>query len=437
MVVVAVALVVSALFVGTALHNALLGQAWDAAVLGCLGPGDLLPTAEQLSCQAPAERRRAGVALLAAAVAVVLAAVVVAFAPAVVRRRWRLVPADPRFARAVQAVADLAAATGVRAPGVLIVPGTAGEPFCVGRPGDYRIALPRKLALLGNPALFDALVGHEVAHLAHRDVALSWLARSLWYVLGPLLAVPVLVALVQGGPALALDILWRGAVLVGVVLLVVRGLMRAREYDADLRAARTPGVGHVLDVELSRRPAGRTGWRTALAWHPGASRRRAVLADPTAAATLTWLDGLTLGFLVALALPIVSGIASAWFLAVPVAGLAALVGALVLGPLFGATVGVGLWRHALAARGSGRRPGTGPVALGVLAGGLLGQLASLAGVGLGAPQLLLLVPVALAGTTVLVGGLGELWVRSSWWSSLSRAVPPVPRADCSLGRSPP
>jgi hypothetical protein len=112
----------------------------------------------------------------------------------------------------------------------------------------------------------------------------------------------------------------------------------------------------------------------------------------------------------ALALPILGGIASAWLLGVPVAGLAALVGALVLGPLFGATVGVGLWRHALAAHSSGRRPGTGPVALGVLAGGLLGQLASLAGVGLGAPQLLLLAPVALSGTTVLIGGLGELWV---------------------------
>lgn len=410
MVVVAAALVVSALFVGTALHNALLGQAWDQAVLGCLGPGGLL-SPEQLSCQAPAERRRAAVALVAAGVAVVLAAVLVAVVPALVRRRRRLVPADPRFARAVAAVADLAAADGVRTPGVLIVPGAVAEPFCLGRPGDYRIAVPRKLALLGNPALFDALLRHEVAHLAHRDVALSWLARSLWYVLGPLLALPVLVTLVRGEPALALDILWRGAVLLGVVLLIVRGLIRAREYDADLHAARVPGVGDVLDAELARRPPGPTGWRAAVAWHPGEPRRRAVLADPTAAAAMTWLDGLTLGFLVALALPIVAGIASALLLDVPVAGLVALIGALLLGPLFGATVGVGLWRDALAARSSGRRPGTGLVALGVLAGGLLGQLASLAGVGLGALQLLLLVPLALAGTTVLVGGLGELWVQ--------------------------
>jgi len=411
MVVVAVALLVSALFVGTALHNALLGQAWDAAVRVCVGPSGLLSTtAEQLSCQAPAERRRAMVALLVAVLAVALAAMVVALAPVVVRRRRRLVPADPRFARAVQVVADLAATAGVRAPGVLIVPGTASDPFCVGRPGDYRIALPRKLALLGNPALFEALVGHEVAHLAHRDVALSWLARSLWYVLGPLLAVPILIALVRGEPALALDILWRAVVLIAVVLLVVRGLMRAREYDADLRAAQIFAAGHVLGAELSRHPAARRGWRTAVAWHPEPYRRRAVLADPTAAAQLTWLDGLTLGFLIALALPIVGGIASALFFGVPVAGFVAFVGAVVLGPLFGATVGVGLWRHALAARAVGRRRGTGPVALGVLAGGLLGQLVSLARVGLGAPQLLLFVPVALAGTTVLVGGLGELWV---------------------------
>jgi hypothetical protein len=145
--------------------------------------------------------------------------------------------------------------------------------------------------------------------------------------------------------------------------------------------------------------------------HPEASRRRAVLADPTAAATLTWLDGATLGFLVALALPVISGIASAWLLGAPVAGGAALVAALLLGPLFGATVGVGLWRHALAARSSGRKPGTGPTAFGVLVGGLLGQSASLAGVALGAPHPLLLTPVALAGTTVLIGGLGELWVQ--------------------------
>jgi Zn-dependent protease with chaperone function len=278
MVLVAVALVVSALFVGTALYNAVHGRAWDEAVLACLGPGGVLPsTAAQLACEGPVERGRAEVAMLAAAATTVFAAALIALAPVLVRRRLRLVPVDARYARAVQAVTEIASAAGVRGPGVLIRPGPVSEPFCIGRPGDYRIVLPRKLALLGNPTLFDALVRHEVAHLVHRDVALSWLARSLWYVLGPLLALPALVFVARGEPALAVDILWRSAVLIGIVLLVVRGLMRAREHDADLRAARVPGVGHVLDVELSRHPVARSGWRAAIAWHPEVSRRRAVL----------------------------------------------------------------------------------------------------------------------------------------------------------------
>lgn len=408
MALVAVALVVSGLFVGTGLYNA-LDDSWTTTILGCI-VADPLDIAAQLACQAPAEQGRAAIAFGAAAVVVLLAGVVVMVAPSVLRRRKRLTQADRRYAPALHAVAQLAAADGTRTPGVLIGPLAMREPFCIGRPGDYRIALPRKLALLGNPPLFEALVRHELAHLAHHDVALSWLARSLWYVLGPLLALPIVVTLVHGEPLLAVDILWRSAALLAVVLLVVRALLRAREYDADLRAAGSAGARQVLDVELSRRPEHRGGWRAALAWHPAPTTRRAVLADPTSAATLSWVDGLTLGFLVALALPIVTGIASAALLGVRAAGLADLVGALAVGPLFGATVGLGLWRHALVARATGRG-GTRPVALGVFAGGVLGELVSLAGVGLGVPKPPFAVPLALAGATALIGGLGELRVR--------------------------
>lgn len=407
MVVVAVALVVSGLFVGIGLHNA-LNDTWASTVLGCISE-DPLDIEAQLRCQAPAEQARAGVAIAAAAATVVLAIGVILIVPIVIRRRKRLVPADPRFAAAVATVARLAAAEGMRVPGVLLGPAALREPLCIGRPGDYRIALPRKLALLGNPALFHALVRHELAHLAHHDVALSWLARSLWYVLGPLLALPIVVTLVRGQTLLALDILWRSAVLIAVVLLVVRALLRAREYDADVRAARVAEVRQVLDVELSRQPARGRGWRAWLAWHPAAGSRRAVLHDPALAAAMHWTDGLALGFLVALALPIVTGIASAAFLGLRVAGLAALTGALVVGPLFGAAVGIGLWRHALVTRPSDRRGCTRPVVIGVLAGGVLGELASLAGVGLGVPEPPIAVPVALAGATALIGGLGELW----------------------------
>ena len=74
-----------------------------------------------------------------------------------------------------------------------------------------------------------------------------------------------------------------------------------------------------------------------------------MLPDPASAAALGWIEGLTLGFLVAIAFSIVTGIAAAALLDVLDAGLVSLIGALVVDPLFGATVGLGLWRHAFVA----------------------------------------------------------------------------------------
>src|SRR3954452_3310459 len=148
MVLVVAALVVSGLFVGTGLFNALADD-WTTAILGCFSTNPL-DIAAQLQCQAPAERERAVVAVVGAIVVVLLACIVVAVVPTVLRRRRRLKPANRHYARAVHSVAALAAAEGTRAPGVLVGPFTLTEPFCLGRPGDYRIALPPKLALGSN-----------------------------------------------------------------------------------------------------------------------------------------------------------------------------------------------------------------------------------------------------------------------------------------------
>lgn len=411
MVLVAVALVVSGLFVGTALYNA-IDDSWTARIVGCVA-ADPVDVGAQLACQAPAERERVLAASGAAVALVLLATVVVLVMPAVLSRRRKLVAADPRYAQALQAVAAMAAAEGVPTPRVLVgPPAKVVAPFCLGRPGDYRIALPRKLALGGGAPLFQALVRHELAHIAQNDVALSWLARSLWYVLAVLLALPVVVtAAYDGDPVFALEILWRSAVLLLVVFLVVRALLRAREFDADLRAARAPGVHDVLDGALAGQPAEPGGWRAWCRWHPSAARRRAVLADPAASVALTWMDGLTVGFLAALTLPIVTGIASAALLGLGVAGLSALVGTLAVGPLAGATLGIGLWRQALVTPRA-HRGATAPVAMGVLLGAALGGLGSLAGVDV-APDPPVAVPLALGGAAVLTGGFAELVVRGS------------------------
>lgn len=117
MVLVAATLVVTALFVGTALHNTLLGASWDAAIRACLPPGTLVAeTVEQLRCQAPAERTRALVAVGAVAVAVLMAVAVMFGSPVVVRRRRRLKDPQDRYRDAADALARLAARAGVRAP---------------------------------------------------------------------------------------------------------------------------------------------------------------------------------------------------------------------------------------------------------------------------------------------------------------------------------
>ena len=311
-------LVVSGLFVGTGLYDAMVDNG--------------------------TEGRRAAAAVAGALVVVGLACALLLVEPVVVRHRLRLTPAGRPFAPALWAVAELGAAEGTRVHGVLIGPATLRRPFVVGRPGDYRIVLPPALARLEDPALFRTLVRHELTALGRRDVAAAWLAGSLRYVVGPLLAVPVIVELAHGEPQAAAERIGHSVLLVGVVLLALGA------------------------------------WR--------AARRPAVLSGA---------DGLALGFLAALALPLTIGVAT------PLGPtLTVLVGALVVGPAFGATAYCGL-RQALA--GPPGRP-TRSVTFGVLVGGLLAVPSSL-GPGFGLPMLsLVAVPVALAGATAFIGGRG-------------------------------
>jgi len=316
-------LVVSGLFVGTGLYDALVDNG--------------------------TEGRRAAAAVAGVLVVVGLAFAVLLVEPVVIRHRLRLTPAGRPHSPALWAVAELGAAEGTRVHGVLVGPATQQRPFVVGRPGDYRIVLPPALARLEDPALFRTLVRHELIALRRRDVAQAWLAGSLRYVVGPLLAVPVVVELAHGAPQAAAERIGHSVLLVAVLLLALGA------------------------------------WR--------AARRPAVLSGA---------DGLALGFLAALALPLSIGVAA------PLSPTqAVLVGALVVGPAFGATAYCGL-RQALA--GPPGRP-TRSVTFGVLVGGLVAVPSSL-GPGFGLPMLsLVAVPVALAGATAFIGGLAALWVR--------------------------
>lgn len=445
-----VALLSAGMFVGTWVHNQLIFDDWFAVVARCEQEA-LAQTAAQPSlegaiahenaaarCRAAADQRRAMFAFGGAGAAGAAGLVVLYLVPSVIERRRRLRPAVPGLAPAGERIAALAFAAGLARPPALML-GTAAQRdgFSYGTPGRYRIALPRAVAVRWRSAsLFDPLVRHELAHIAHRDVALAWLARSVWYALAPLLAVPLAVSLLSSDRSIVADYLWRAALLAGVVQLVSTALLRSRECDADLRAARGMGGPEAVAAVVAqvRQPDAAPWYRRLLANHPPPTRRLAVLQRPELVAEVTFLDGFTAAFLATLTFPLIEQVSVTFLMGSGRSDLAKVAAALLAGPLLGGSVGLGLWRAALVQRVAGGPTRPGPVAIGVAAGFVLGQVASLAQTGTGAlggvthPPMLAVIALAGLGATVLAAGLGELWAdaapalrhpRSSWIVALA------------------
>jgi Zn-dependent protease with chaperone function len=442
------ALLSAGLFVGNWVHNQVEYDEWLAVVLRCdraapqpsAQPGLEAAIAQDSAaarCRADADRRRAAYAFAGAAAAATAGLVVLYLIPGLLERRRRLRPVAPALRPASDRVATLAAEAGLgRPPALLLGAASQRDGFSFGTPGRYRIALPQAVAVRWrNASLFDPLVRHELAHIAHHDVPLSWLARSVWYALAPLLALPVAIMLPSDDHSILGDYLWRAALLAVVVQLVSSALLRSREHDADLRAARGMGGPEavVAVVERIRDPGALPWHRRLLANHPPPARRVAVLERPELAAGVTFLDGFTAAFLATLALPLIVQALVTSLMGSGRSDLAGVAGALVAGPLLGGSVGLGLWRAALVQRVVGGRARAAPVAFGVAAGLVLGQVASLAQTGTGAlggvdhPPALAVLALAGLGATLLAAGLGELWAdaapavrhpRTSWAMAL-------------------
>lgn len=427
------AILAGGLYVGSWTHTLLEGEAWQQRVTSC----STVPAADPLEqqarferCTAAVERRRAAYGAGGAAATLVGGGVVLLAVPVVLERRRRLRPLPPRLARAGRRADELAAEQGLRRPPRLMLGGaTQRDAFSYGVPGAYRVALPPKVALRPDDApLFDSLLRHELAHVRHHDVALAWLARSVWYAFLPILLVPVVISLAREDLGVTLDYAWRAALVLAVVRLVANAVLRAREHDADLAAARGDDARRRdLGALLSSigPGSGPSLWGRLRAQHPTVGQRLAVLEDPTAACRPTAVDGLTAAFLAATVAPVLRSTATPALTGTGRVDLSALLASTVAGAILGVAVGLGLWRAALFARFSGRPPRPAPVALAV-AGGLvlggalsLGQVGTVSGIGPDNPVTLLVQCLAGLGATAVVAGLGEVWAD---------AAPQVPSA---------
>jgi Zn-dependent protease with chaperone function len=423
------------LFVGNAGFTRYFGRSYVLAQVHCFeatagGSVDtpaVLERSEALAdCRRPAELRRAAGALTGAALGAGIVLLVVGAHPFFVTRRRRLRPLSDLLPEAASRVAELATDVGIRsrAPTALIGAATQRDAFSYGLRHGRRIALPPAVAVRWRDAgLFDNLIRHEFAHHLRGDVAWAWFARASLYGLLPLLLLPIVFVIGNEGEVVYLrDYFWRVILLGVVTLLVSRALLRSREHEADLLAA---GLAHdVAGTEsLIRRlvtSPRQPGWRSLLAYHPAASHRLDVLAAPERAAQVSFLDAFVAALLAALSTPLLIQLFEGLLLGAQDSSSKALVATVAIaGLLLGFSVGTGLARAALALRVVGGNLKVLPPALGVAAGLVAGQAASLGQtangtfVGLQHPWLLVISAWTGLAAVAVAGGVAHLLARAA------------------------
>jgi len=237
---------------------------------------------------------------------------------------------------------------------------------------------------------FRAIVLHELAHLRNGDVAITYFAVAIWWSFVALALVPFLLLYVLRGIFQAVPFglsplawvgtwSWRLAALSLLVYLTRSSFLRTREVYADIRASAWDGPAGALPRVLDRLPRpGLPAWLRPLAAHPDPSRRQRWLDHPDALFGLGFWEAFGTGAAVGVANTDIATMVIAWNprAALTIPGIAA--SGLVVSLMGAGTVGLGLWRAALAAaaRASAVR-GTTAVGLGLGAGLVLGPALSL------------------------------------------------------------
>ncbi|GAA2534039.1 M48 family metalloprotease [Pilimelia columellifera] len=187
------ALLVAGLFAGNTLFLNLFSVRMGQTYNGCLTALGSPPTVlEQLSawqvrweaCVRPVTTLQQMMSLGCAVSALLLGA-----ASSVALASWQVRRARPvRAPESIQArVRGLALQWGLRRPPRVVVGMCrVRDPYSAGGPGRPTIVLPP--GLLGRPdSEVDAVIRHELAHVAAGDATLAWFVRGIWIALLPVL----------------------------------------------------------------------------------------------------------------------------------------------------------------------------------------------------------------------------------------------------------
>lgn len=265
-------------------------------------------------------------------------------------------------------------------------------PYVFGGFGQAYLMIPfAAIALFQqDTAAFRATVLHEMAHFYHRDVQKVYFARALTRAFALLILLPflgfTLWSLAFSPTSLAplakvefvLSQFWGMLVMAGLVWLLYRAVLRAREVAADVQAGYWADTDAALEEALRKLDAKRRAWwQVALSSHP--DERALNVHDPGQLFRLRRWEALATGIAASLSLPTCYFTALTVFSALnltnlPLPGLilVGVVGSLALCGLVVVVMGQMIWRAMLLVklRGEGQLVGTGRVGL-CLAGGLV------------------------------------------------------------------
>ena len=162
----------------------------------------------------------------------------------------RAVPLPEENAPEVYAIVrELTQGAGLPMPKIYLIPSTALNAFATGRnPRHAAVAVTEGIVTALNREELKGVLGHELAHVEHRDILISSIAATLAGAIG-MLASMLRYALMFGGnrrdergeEANPLVLLVMSIVIPFAALLIQLAVSRSRESDADERGAALSG----------------------------------------------------------------------------------------------------------------------------------------------------------------------------------------------------